>query len=481
MTLPSAPRGLGFGEPLTLPDTAPADHGDHVDLLVVGAGISGLLTARRALAEGRSVLVLEAFPHLGRLASGLNNGKVTAAQGQQLSQVADVAGREAAVAYARQQVDAVESMRGLCADLGVSFDVRRAGLFTEDPEQRSLLETEADLMRAAGLSPVLETGDDYAALALVLEGQVQLNPQSLLRALAEDLLDRGCALVGGQRVRRIRSDADRQVVTTTAQRSFTASAVVVATGAPILDRGAHFARMSPQRSYQVAFSGPAVTLDSVLRVDDDTRSVRDVSEGPYALLVGGAGHRVGQAHDEAASIRDIVRWASRWFPEHEPVAQWSAQDYRTHDGRPIVEEVPSRAGSLYVVTGMNKWGLTNAWVASDLLTSALGGESPLPTSAAGLADEVVTGKRAGLVEDQVAVGAGELVGTCRALVNAVTGSRGGRALGVCSHLGGTLVRNTNEGTLDCPLHGSRFTEEGEVLEGYATRAAPTVSRGKDGG
>nr|WP_301934301.1 Rieske 2Fe-2S domain-containing protein [Ferruginibacter sp.] len=39
---------------------------------------------------------------------------------------------------------------------------------------------------------------------------------------------------------------------------------------------------------------------------------------------------------------------------------------------------------------------------------------------------------------------------------------------VCPHLGAVLQWNADEKTFDCPMHGSRFTTEGKVINGPAT-------------
>ncbi|MET0933978.1 MAG: Rieske 2Fe-2S domain-containing protein, partial [Mycetocola sp.] len=50
-------------------------------------------------------------------------------------------------------------------------------------------------------------------------------------------------------------------------------------------------------------------------------------------------------------------------------------------------------------------------------------------------------------------------------VNGITRQRSA----VCTHLGGIVAWNNAEQTWDCPLHGSRYTPEGDVLEGPAVK------------
>jgi Rieske Fe-S protein len=185
---------------------------------------------------------------------------------------------------------------------------------------------------------------------------------------------------------------------------------------------------------------------------------------------------------------------------------------------PFFGKLPRGKGQIYFGTGYNKWGMTNA-VAAALGISAdiLGGQVPWAdtihhriTSPAGAFSAVAlnAGVAARLASDWGKVSAegrkidGFKRGTGsspapvqpapaaavpaegqgrvyregnRPVAVSTVGGTTCRLSAVCTHLGGILHWNDNEQTWDCPLHGSRFSNEGKLLEGPATKDLPEVN------
>jgi Rieske Fe-S protein len=233
-----------------------------------------------------------------------------------------------------------------------------------------------------------------------------------------------------------------------------------------------------------------------LSADSPTRSLRTAErDGEELLLVGGNGHPVGRHRRPPSElVADLTAWTGRHFPGAERTHVWSAQDYQSHNHAPFVGKLPRGGGHVYLATGYNKWGMTNA-VAAGLRLSAevLGGNMPWAktlgtriSKPASLAQTVQANVVVGAAATAGWVGAelrplsasaripaeGEgVVGNLRGAPVAVSTVDGTTCAvsAICTHLGGVLRFNDLEKSWDCPLHGSRFAADGSVLEGPATK------------
>jgi glycine/D-amino acid oxidase-like deaminating enzyme/nitrite reductase/ring-hydroxylating ferredoxin subunit len=464
------------------------------DVVVIGGGLTGVTTALLLARAGCTVALLEAR-ELGSGTTGSSTAKVSLLQGTTISAVRNATSADTARAYVDANTEAQAWIRRYADEHEVALQHRSAYTYATSNHGAQSVQAEIEAARMAGLTVdwVQDTGLPFPiAGAAVLGDQLQLDPRQLLAALALDAEQHGAVLVQGVVAHAVSGSGP--VTVSTDAGEVQSNRVVVATNLPFLDRGAHFARAEPQRSYALAYRTPQQAVDGMyLSADAPTRSLRDVPDADGSLLlVGGNGHVTGRAVSPSARLADLDRWTRDWFPEARLVHQWSAQDYQTSTHVPWAGPLLPRHEEILVAGGYGKWGMTNAVAAALALTArildghvawaedlyAWGRPTPAAVAQtmslnAKVGREMAVGwakpwgrpRRAEPDEGEGVVVADRLgTPTATARVNGQVH----RVSAVCPHLGGILRWNDAERSWDCPLHGSRFTAAGDRLEGPAT-------------
>ena len=479
--------------------------GARHDVVVVGAGITGLATGLMLARTGSDVAVLEAG-EVAQLATGANTGKVSLLQGTRLSTLR----RHHPAALVRAYVEANRAgqdwLVAFAETAGVPFTRRTAYTYAQTVSGLGAIERELEAAQEAGLPVRRVTAEELAGLpfpavgAVALDDQLAIDPDAVAAALARDFVAAGGTLHTGVRVTgvsvlpRVRVRTDRGTMA--------AGDVVLATGTPILDRGLYFAKVSAMRSLCVSFDVPGeVPAGLFLSADSPSRSIRSVTDadgpgGATRLVVGGNGHPVGREESERAGYADLVAWTRQYFPGAVETHRWSAQDYESHNLVPFVGVLPRGRGKVRLATGFAKWGLTNGPAAALRIAAELRGtprkSRPAWMTKLGTRMTVPADLARGAVENAkvarealrgwVAAQAHPVPVPRPAEGDGVVGQRAGLPVGVatvdgrtravsaiCPHLGGVLAWNDAECTWDCALHGSRFDADGVRIEGPAVR------------
>jgi glycine/D-amino acid oxidase-like deaminating enzyme/nitrite reductase/ring-hydroxylating ferredoxin subunit len=471
--------------------------GAAVDDVIVGAGMTGLITAVLLAQAGRRVAVLEAR-RLGAVTTGNTTGKLSLLQGTQLSRIVRAHSEKVAAAYVEGNQAGQDWVLQYCARNGVPLERRDAWTYAGSKSGREAIRREYELGRQLGLDFSHEDAvelpyNSYGAVRL--PDQAQLYPVDLLISLAAELRGLGGVLVEGVRVHDVKVDSQASVETD--RGTMSARQVVLASGVPFLDRGLYFAKVTPQRSYAVAFRVPGtVPRGMYLSADSPTRSLRTaMHDDQELLLVGGNGHQGGRfPRPPSDLVDDLINWTRTHFPGAEVTHTWSAQDYQSHNHVPFVGKFPRGGGHVQLATGYAKWGMTAAAMAALVITSnTLGGKTDWARTLGTRISKppsVLEGVRfnagVGLTAVQGWLGAGlrpipvpqtkpregeGKVGTLhgRPIAASTVDGTTCAVSAVCTHLRGIVRWNDLERSWDCPLHGSRFAADGTVLEGPATR------------
>jgi glycine/D-amino acid oxidase-like deaminating enzyme len=474
------------------------------DVVVVGAGITGLTTALLLARAGKKVVVVEAR-HVGACATGNTTGKVSVLQGGKLAHIASKHGAEVLRDYVTGNTEGRDWLLRYCDDHGLSVQREDDHAYAQNesgiPTARRILAA----AREGGLGGAEWV--DEADVPFPFKGgvrlreQAQIDPLPYLDSVVTELERHGGTLLQGVRATSVTGTGPVRVNlrmssapadSRDSQAAISAQQCILATGTPILDRGFFFARLEAQRSYCMAFDVPGdITRPMFISVDSPTRSVRYApSAAGDKLIVGGAGHSVGRKTAPSSGVAELARWAALHYPGAVQTHFWSAQDYHPADELPYVGPLLPKFESILVATGFDKWGMTNGVTAALALSSRiLGGRMDWADAFASWSPHELSGVPTAL-QTNFKVGLHLAQGWLKPLVNRSAPTDGqGTVSGppwrlhadsvvdsvrrsvspVCPHLGGIVNWNDSDESWECPLHGSRFAPDGTLLEGPATR------------
>ena len=474
----------------------------EADVCVVGAGIAGLTTAYLLGRAGRSVVVLDRGP-VGGGQTERTTAHLTNAIDDRYLAIERLHGTTGSRLAAASHTAAINCIERIVRNERIACEFERLDgyLLPGDEDAGELLARELDAARRAGLRgvvrvdrapiPGFETGP-----CLRFPRQGQFHPLKYLGGLARSIEQDNGRIVSGATVEEIAGGVPARIRTAEGA-TVTAGAVVVATNTPINDLVAIHTKQAAYLTYVVGLAVPGGTASRALFWDtaDPYHYVRLASDaaGEDILIVGGEDHKTGQRDDADLRYARLEAWARERFAGLGDVRyRWSGQVMETIDGLAFLGRNPMDADNVFVATGDSGQGMTHGTIAGMLISDLILGR-PNPwgalydpsrktlraagaflKEAANMAwqytDWLTPGEESSV--DAIAPGSGAVLrrGLTKVAVYRDPGGVLHEMSAVCPHLGCLVDWNSSEHTWDCPCHGSRFDQYGQVLNGPAIDA-----------
>lgn len=463
------------------------------DVVVIGGGITGVTTAMLLAKSGAEVVLLEA-DRLGHGTTGHSTGNLYATVDWDLSILEDKWDREIMQAVVHSRQDAVDLIELTTHTYGLRCEFVRVPfcLYAESGsnEENRRVETEYRAAINANLNARLVT---HIALpfaikkALVIEGQAQFHPLNFVRELAAHIVGDQCRIFEHSQVVTI---DDEQGLVKTDSGQVRAKHIVLATHTP---KGIYAVQteMTVHQEHAVALRLENHAYPhGIFWSAGEAHSLRSARYRDQQLLViVGQKHPTGyEAHAEQC-VEALDSYARERFPIASRQFAWTAQQYRSADGLPYIGKSPGTTRS-YIGTGFGSDGLTYGALAAMVITEDILGRESKWSDLYEPARLAPTKSVKGFAQETARVASNLLNDYFQRYpdqLNDVPQGQGqildidGRKLGVyrdksdrfalvdatCTHMGCRVNWNSLERTWDCPCHGSRFTVQGEIIEGPA--------------
>lgn len=484
-------------------ETSPFPANKVFDVVIAGAGITGVATGLALAKAGKSVLILEAhtigFGTTGGTTAHLNTFLDTPYN--TIQKKFSPTDASLVAASVKQALDLIRrNVEEYHIDCG--YKQLPGYVFSQNEEQTKELE---DMIRASQESNVECSASSVIPVNIPFEkaaefpGQSTFHAGRYLKGLAEAFTSSGGIILENCRVTGV-DDATPNKVTTQSGDVF-ANHFIYATHIPPGVNLLHF-RCAPYRSYAMAFrleSEDAYPPALVYDMHDPYHYYRTQEiDGKLYLIAGGEDHKTGHEQNTDNCFRKLEAHVRNFFPVQEVTHQWSSQYYEPTDGLPYIGHLPGHTGTTYVATGYSGNGMVYSSVAAMLLTDLIStGKSEW--------DELYDPNRIKMVAgfsnfvkeaaDVVGLllkktvpatklsGLSELAKGEAAIVNyegskvALYKDDSGEIFALhtaCTHIKCDVAWNSTEKTWDCPCHGSRFSYSGEVLTAPARKPLESI-------
>jgi len=470
------------------------------DVAIIGGGITGITTAWLLQKEGKKCIVLE-----GKSLCYGTTGGTTAHLNTLLdtpyTTIIKKFGEDNARLVAQSAAEAISFIKSNVEELSIDcgFEEVSAFLFSQDETQSKELDDIYEACQKAGLEVSFTSANPVPIpfdKIMEVKGQAKFHPTRYVQALASDFENAGGVILHGCRITRIAEGENYVELESEYEIGlYRAQSVIYATHIPPGVNLLHL-KCAPWRSYAMAVKLKDSQYPEGLIYDmyDPYHYYRtQVVDGQPYLIAGGEDHKTGHEENTELSFRSLESHIRKHFDVGSIDYKWSSQYFEPVDGLPYIGHLPGFNKRVYVATGYSGNGMIFSTVAAHILTDDILGRESLYKDlysaerikpVAAFADFVknnadvvrqFVGKWFSTeeLEELVELSPGEgKVVRYKDEVIALSKDSSGNLHAVsptCTHMKCSVTWNESEQSWDCPCHGARYSPDGKVLTGPASK------------
>lgn len=500
--MPHSPPTASLWMSVSLPQFPALDRDIDVDVLIVGAGLTGITTAYLLSQEGVRVALIER----GKVASadsGRTTAHLTYVTDERLHHLASKFGEDAARKFWEGGAAAIDTIEAIAEETGNDVQFVRVPGYLHAPIMRELgrkdiesLHKDAELARSLGFDATLVDQCPFGGVPAVrFSEQAKFHPRLYLKGLLA-VIEQQQGLIFENTAFESIEDGERMTAHANGHK-IKCKYLVIATHNPLMGKqGALTAtvfqtKLALYTSYVLGARLPKGTVPEGLYWDIsdpyEYLRIEEHDDHQYAIF-GGEDVKTGQERDADQVFRKLERRMQEVLPEASVERRWLGQVVETDDGMPFIGENEAQE---FIATGFCGNGFTLGTLSAMMARDRFLGRANPWFSLLAVDRSPFHGGAWRYVQENVdypyyfvrdrlrwpEAGSPDSVGPEQGKIVSYQGKKTAAYRDLsgkltllapqCTHLKCLVKWNNADRTWDCPCHGSRFHPTGEVLSGPA--------------
>jgi len=469
------------------------------DVVIAGAGITGIVTGLLLQLAGKNVMIAEAHT-IGFGTTGGTTAHINTFLDVPYYQIAKNFNEEVATEVAKAVANALALIKQNVNQFNINCEyIEQDGyLYAQDEKQEEELQKIIASCKKVGVE--VSSCENIPVpikflSAAKFSGQASFHPLTYLFHLADIFSKAGGTILEDCRIIDLEENDKTVTVKTSLDKTFIAKDFIYCTHIPPGTNVLHF-MSAPYRSYAMAVKLSDENYPSGLVYDlyNPYHYFRTQEiDGQKYMIAGGEDHKTGHEENTAKCFENLEKYLRENFAIERISYKWSSQYFEPADGLPYIGILPSYKKHVYTATGYGGNGMMYSHIAAKILTGMITGKSsghedlfnPARVKPIASFSNVVkegadvtlnllktilpAEKIKGL--DEIGNDEAKIINYDGNTIAAYRDEKGHLYMvnPTCTHLGCTVGWNNEEKSWDCPCHGARYNCKGEVLTGPAVK------------
>ncbi len=370
---------------LELEQKSPLQENTTCQVLIVGGGITGIVTAYLLARAGKKVIVLEQRT-LKETTTADTTAFLTYSLDTNVTDLKRIWGSTKAKQIIESHARAIERIEEIIKAESISCDFIRVPnyIFGNSKNQFSSLESDATALEKMGFPARLHRTSPlpfptYGVLEI--PNQAKFHPLAYCAALREKAQRYGAIFY--ERTKVLSVEGTEQVIAKTAAGTVTADSVIIATYNPVFQPWWYKFKKGMYVSYVYEASISKGMLPEALYEDEETpyHYFRiDRGDERDRLIIGGEDHRAELPMDTKQNFQALDDFLTKrlGITNYKLERNWVGKILEPSDGLPLIGRFSKEKPNWYVATAFSGNGMTYAHIAAEMLTALMQGkEHPL--------------------------------------------------------------------------------------------------------